>query len=179
MDRKKFIKNSLMGVAGLYALNSSAKIMEQINSKKETQHHPIIVIGSGYGGAVAALRLCQAGKKVLMLEMGMDWSALDEPFSSMIKPGKSAAWLKRKTIAPFLNVFPLKPYTGVLDRLDYDHIKVWLGRGVGGGSLVNGGMAVLPKRDYFEEVFPDLDSDDFFDNYFPLAQKELKVNLPS
>lgn len=145
MDRKKFIKNSLLGLGAIYA----------------------------------ALRLCEKGKKVLLLEMGMDWSKPEHSYSSMIKPGKSAAWLKNRTIAPFMNVFPIKPYAGVLDRLDYDHIKIWLGRGVGGGSLVNGGMAVLPKRDYFEEIFPDLDSDDFFDNYFPLAQKELKVNLPS
>ena len=31
-----------------------------------------LIIGSGYGGAVAALRLTEAGHKVLMIEMGLD-----------------------------------------------------------------------------------------------------------
>src|SRR5690625_6507541 len=48
-----------------------------------------LVIGSGYGGAVAALRLTQAGKKVHMLEMGLDWEKDDgayKPFSNLITP---------------------------------------------------------------------------------------------
>ena len=98
-----------------------------------------------------------------MLEMGLNWEKSGIPFSKMQKPGKSAAWLKKQSIAPFFNLFSLKPFTGALDRLDFKDIKIWVGRGVGGGSLVNGGMAVLPKRDYFEEVFPNLDSQLFFD----------------
>lgn len=180
MKRKKFIVNSVLGLAGLslsaspYSLLNPIKSMSQNNS-----HHPIIIIGSGYGGAVAALRLCKAGKKVLLLEMGLNWHKADIPFSSMLKPGKSAAWLKKKTIAPFLNIFPLKPFTGALDRWDFEHVKIWMGRGVGGGSLVNGGMAVRPKRSYFEEVFPQLDANRFFNHYFPLAEKELQVNTAS
>ncbi|MCZ4224439.1 hypothetical protein [Pedobacter rhodius] len=127
--------------------------------------------------AVAALRLCEAGKKVLMLEMGLNWGKSGIPYSSLLKPGKSAAWLKNKTIAPFMNIFPLTPFTGALDRLDFKNINVWVGRGVGGGSIVNGGMAVTPKKAYFKEVFPELDAEKFYNFYFPLANKELKANV--
>ena len=82
-----------------------------------------------------------------------------------------------KLIEPsFANVFTFKKYTGVLDRLDYDNLKVYVGRGVGGGSLVNGGMAVVPKRAYFETILPEINASEMYDKYFPLANQMLKVN---
>ncbi|MCS3529949.1 GMC family oxidoreductase N-terminal domain-containing protein [Chryseobacterium sp. JUb7] len=178
MDRKSFIRNSLLAVGGFYFLQTNLFEAAQPKFKdKKDINAPIIIIGSGYGGAVSALRLCQAGKKVVMLEMGMNWKSSGLPYSNLLKPGPSSAWLKTKTIAPFFNIFSLKLFTGVLDRLDFENINIWVGRGVGGGSLVNGGMAVTPKRNYFEEVFPHLDSDKFYNIYFPKAKEELKVNV--
>jgi len=178
MKRKEFLKSGIFAIGGFYFLQSNFFKAAQPKSliKKEIEA-PIIIIGSGYGGAVSALRLCEAGKKVIMLEMGMNWGKSGIPYSNMLKPDKSAAWLKTKTIAPFFNIFGLKPFTGVLDRLDFEHINIWLGRGVGGGSLVNGGMAVTPKQKYFEEVFPNLDAEKFYNIYFPRAKQELKVNV--
>ena len=37
---------------------------------------------------------------------------------------------EKKSIAPFMNIFSLTPFTGTLDRLDFDHIKIWAGRGL-------------------------------------------------
>ncbi|QGK73822.1 GMC oxidoreductase [Flavobacterium sp. SLB02] len=145
--------------------------------KQIESNRPVIIIGSGYGAAVAALRLCEAGKKVLILEMGINWKESGIPYSGLLKPARSAAWLKKRTIAPFMNIFPLKPFTGALDKLNFKHIDVWVGRGVGGGSIVNGGMAVIPKENYFKEVFPHLDAEKFYSFYFPLVSKELKVNV--
>lgn len=181
MDRKKFLITSTLGTAGLYFSNLNLLFGKNKNSKKlmsnKSQKKSTIIIGSGYGGAVAALRLAEKGHKVCMLEMGLNWEKSGEKFSPMKKPGKSAAWLRKKTIAPFMNIFSLKPFTGALDRWDFDEIKIWMGRGVGGGSLVNGGMAVEPKKDYFKEVFPNLDTNLFYEKYFPLAKKELHVNV--
>lgn len=179
MDRKKFIKTGVLAVSGFYFLHSNLfqAAQPEIIQQQEALEAPIIIIGSGYGGAVSALRLCKAGKKVVMLEMGLNWEQSGIPFSSMLKPGKSAAWLRKKTIAPFMNLFSLTPFTGALDRLEFEHINIWVGRGVGGGSLVNGGMAVTPKESYFREVFPNLDADAFYTTYFPLVHEELKVNV--
>ncbi|REC48493.1 GMC family oxidoreductase N-terminal domain-containing protein [Chryseobacterium pennipullorum] len=179
MDRKKFIKTGALAISGFYFLQSDVLRAAALKANRQTEKReaPVLIIGSGYGGAVSALRLCEAGKKVIMLEMGLNWEKAGIPFSNLLKPGKSAAWLKKKSIAPFMNIFSLTPFTGTLDRLDFDHINIWVGRGVGGGSLVNGGMAVTPKESYFREVFPDLDAEQFYSFYFPLVQKELKVNV--
>ncbi|MDN3694720.1 GMC family oxidoreductase N-terminal domain-containing protein [Chryseobacterium tructae] len=179
MDRKSFIKTGLLAVSGFYFLQSDLlqAAERRTNKVKETVDAPIIIVGSGYGGAVSALRLCEAGKKVVLLEMGLNWEKAKIPFSNLLKPGKSSAWLKKKSIAPFMNLFSLTPFTGTLDRLDFENINIWVGRGVGGGSLVNGGMAVTPKESYFKEVFPHLNVDKFYSYYFPLVREELKVNV--
>ncbi len=177
MNRKQFIKTGLLAVSGFYFLNSNLFQAAQPQSEKKIIDAPIIIIGSGYGGAVSALRLCESGKKVVLLEMGLNWEKAGIPYSNLLKPGKSAAWLKNKTIAPFMNIFSLTPFTGTLDRMEFENINIWAGRGVGGGSLVNGGMAVTPKESYFKEVFPSLDTQKFYDHYFPLVHEELKVNV--
>ncbi|WP_336961146.1 GMC family oxidoreductase N-terminal domain-containing protein [Chryseobacterium contaminans] len=179
MDRKEFIKTSVLAISGFYFLQSELfqAAERRANKIKETTDVPIIIIGSGYGGAVSALRLCEAGKKVVLLEMGLNWEKAGIPFSNLLKPGQSSAWLRKKTIAPFMNIFSLTPFTGTLDRMDFDNINIWMGRGVGGGSLVNGGMAVTPKESYFREVFPNLDAEKFYSHYFPMVREELKVNV--
>lgn len=178
MDRTKTILAGIFAASKLYFSKSQLQNLGSPPLKKQIEvNRPIVIIGSGYGAAVAALRLCEAGKKVLILEMGINWKQSGIPYSGLLNPGRSAAWLKRRTIAPFMNIFPLKPFTGALDKLNFKHIDVWVGRGVGGGSIVNGGMAVIPKENYFKEVFPHLDSEKFYNFYFPLACKELKVNV--
>lgn len=139
-----------------------------------------LIIGSGYGGAVAALRLTQAGHKATMLEMGLDWDKQNgayKPYSNLITPKRNSTWLRTQTVAPMMNISHFnKKFTGILDRMDFENIKIYAGRGVGGGSLVNGGMAVQPKQAYFKEIFPDLDAPLFWKKYYPLAKKELEVN---
>ena len=186
MNRKEFIQTSSLGIAAFFFLGKGNFHGMSSNPAEKSTLKPFeiiekntVIIGSGYGGSVAALRLCEKNIPVTLLEMGLNWEKSGEKFSTMINPGQSAAWLKTKTIAPFFNLFSLEKFTGTLDRLDFEHIKIWLGRGVGGGSLVNGGMAVTPKKEYFREIFPTLDTEEFYTKYFPLANKELKTNVAS
>jgi len=149
-------------------------------------HYTAITIGSGYGSAVTALRLGEQGVHTLMIEMGQLWdqTASDgKVYCDMISPDSRSMWFKDRTEAPVANILGLPLvdrnidlYPGVLDTLQYDNMKVYVGRGVGGGSLVNGGMAVVPKRDYFEEILPDVGSDEMYDTWFPLANQMLRVN---
>lgn len=63
----------------------------------------------------------------------------------------------------------------MLDRIDFASMSVYAGRGVGGGSLVNGAMAVAPPRSLVEERMPDVNPDAFYSTYLPRAQQTLGV----
>ncbi|HEY0573853.1 MAG TPA: NAD(P)-binding protein [Pseudonocardia sp.] len=54
-----------------------------------------VVIGSGFGGAVTALRLAKAGVPVLMLERGLRWPTGPnaETFPHMFSPDRRCSWL--------------------------------------------------------------------------------------
>ncbi|WP_091295489.1 GMC oxidoreductase [Amycolatopsis xylanica] len=145
---------------------------------------PALVIGTGYGGSVAALRLAQAGVDVQMVEMGMAW---DTPgpdgkiFANTTTPDQRSFWLRTRTKQPLSNFlgFPIDKdiprYTGILDAEEFGGIIVYQGRGVGGGSLVNGGMAVTPKRENFGAVLPTVNADEMYNTYYPRANAGLGV----
>ncbi len=146
---------------------------------------PALVIGSGYGGAVAALRLTQAGIPTQIVEMGRSWDtpgADGKIFCGMLNADKRSMWLSNSTDQPVSNFMgfginkSIDRYVGVLDSERFSGIKVYQGRGVGGGSLVNGGMAVTPKRTWFEEILPSVDSNEMYNTYFPRANTGLGVN---
>lgn len=143
----------------------------------------VLVIGSGYGGAVAALRLTQAGIPVHMVEMGREWGSGSGTFCSVTNPDGRSFWFRNRTDQP-VSYFvgaeinrDIPRYAGVLDSERFGAMRVYQGRGVGGGSLVNGGMAVTPLRSYFEEVLPQVDSNAMYSTYFPRANSALGVNV--
>ncbi len=146
---------------------------------------PAVVVGSGYGGAVTALRLGQAGVSTLVLEMGRSWSKPGRDgraFCSTLRPDGRAMWLRRSTKTPLNTMYgipidmPIPKYAGVLDCIQHPEMAVYVGRGVGGGSLVNGGMAVTPRREDFERFLPSVDADEMYGKYFPLANAHLGSN---
>jgi cholesterol oxidase len=119
----------------------------------------VIIIGSGFGGSVSALRLAEIGANVTVLERGQDWTIKDptlegSTFSSYTNPDKRSTWFQTKTQIPILPPKTIQPYAGVLDRQDEDGISVFLGAGVGGGSLVFYAMAPIPTQQEFEASFP-------------------------
>ncbi|MDG3011542.1 GMC family oxidoreductase [Rhodococcus sp. D2-41] len=146
---------------------------------------PALVIGSGYGGAVTALRLTQAGIPVTMVEMGQNWNAPGSDgkvFCNMIKPDGRSFWFRSKTDMP-TDYFSggsidkaIPSDAGVLASEHFANMRVYQGRGVGGGSLVNGGMAVTPQQSYFQEILPSVDAGQMYSTYFPRANQMLGVN---
>jgi cholesterol oxidase len=148
-------------------------------------HVPVLVIGTGYGGSVTALRLAQAGVDVQMVEMGMAWDTPGSDgkiFANTKTPDNRSYWLRTRTKQPISNFlgFPIDKdvprYTGILDAEEFAGIIVYQGRGVGGGSLVNGGMAVTPKRENFGAILPGVNADEMYGTYYPRANSELGVN---
>src|SRR3954470_8901674 len=102
---------------------------------------PAIVIGSGYGGAVAALRLGQAGIRTLVLEMGRLWNTPGSDgkvFCTTSAPDQRSMWFRTRTEAPLASFLwldlvnrDISSYPGVLDRVHFADMSVYVGRGVG------------------------------------------------
>ncbi|NQU49080.1 MAG: GMC family oxidoreductase, partial [Planctomycetes bacterium] len=90
-----------------------------MNSPK---HYDWIVIGSGFGGSVSALRLAEKGYSVLVLEQGQKFQKDDFARSN---------WnLRRWMWRPRLGM------RGIFRMSFFRHVTVLSGVGVGGGSLV-------------------------------------------
>src|SRR5689334_13050595 len=77
VSRRRFIAGtgSILGAVVLSAQVTGARAASAAATAVigNGAHVPVLVIGTGYGGSVAALRLAQAGVDVQMVEMGMAW----------------------------------------------------------------------------------------------------------
>ncbi|MFI5475750.1 GMC oxidoreductase [Streptomyces cacaoi] len=188
VSRRRFIAGtgSLLGSAALagHVVPAHAATTAAAAVIEPGAHVPVLVIGTGYGGSVAALRLAQAGVDVHMIEMGMAWDTPGSDgkiFANTTSPDYRSFWLRTRTKQPLSNFlgFPIDKdvprYTGILDAEEMGGIIVYQGRGVGGGSLVNGGMAVTPKRENFGAVLPSVDADEMYSVYYPRANAGLGV----
>ncbi|MER5685963.1 GMC oxidoreductase [Streptomyces sp. NPDC002205] len=188
VSRRRFITGtgSILGAVALagHSTPAQAGVGSAAAPIGSGAHVPALVIGTGYGGSVAALRLAQSGVDVHMIEMGMAW---DTPgpdgkiFANTTSPDSRSYWLRTRTKQPLSNFlgFPIDKNvtrsTGILDAEEFSGITVYQGRGVGGGSLVNGGMAVTPKRENFGAVLPSVDADEMYGIYYPRANAGLGV----
>jgi len=99
-----------------------------------------VVIGSGFGGAVAACRLAEAGYSVLVLERGRRWDKTSFPR----KPGDPWLW---DHAHPELR-------NGWIDLRVFPTMAVAQGAGVGGGSLIYANISVSAKPDTFNAGWP-------------------------
>ncbi|NEE32555.1 FAD-binding protein, partial [Streptomyces sp. SID7982] len=77
VSRRRFITGtgSLLGAAAIVgnAPRAWAGVRAAAAPIGSGAHVPVLIIGTGYGGSVAALRLAEAGTDVHMVEMGMAW----------------------------------------------------------------------------------------------------------
>jgi len=84
------------------------------------------------------------------------------------------------TVAGFIPVSSLlkTPMSaGILDVVSSPNMDVYLGRGVGGGSLVNLAMLITPYRETLQRILPaSIDINELYNTYYPRALVGLKAN---
>ncbi len=108
--------------------------------------YDVIVVGSGYGGGVAASRLSRAGKRVAVLERGREF--LTGEFPSRFPDLRNELQVRGKRMN-------MGRDTALYDVRIGDDMHVLVGCGLGGGSLVNAGVALEPDpRVFADEIWP-------------------------
>jgi len=100
--------------------------------KKEYDY---VIVGSGFGGSVSALRLAEKGYSVLVIEKGKRFEAKDFPKTNLNL--KKWLWL------------PSMRFFGIFKLTFFKHVGIVSGVGVGGGSLVYANTLPVPQKAFF------------------------------
>ncbi|TGK34512.1 GMC family oxidoreductase [Leptospira gomenensis] len=121
-----------------------------------------VIVGSGFGGSVSALRLSQKGYKVAVLESGKRWNSGDFPKTN---------WNLRKFLW-----FP-KLFCFGIQRINFlNDVMVLSGAGVGGGSLVYANTLYVPPEPFWKnEIVSKMGGKKSILPYYQLAKQMLGV----
>ncbi|MFG2818890.1 GMC oxidoreductase [Kitasatospora sp. NPDC048365] len=99
--------------------------------------YDVVVVGSGFGGAVSALRLTEKGYRVAVLEAGRRFGRDELPKNS---------WDTRNYLwAPALGLY------GIQRIHLLRNVLILAGAGVGGGSLNYANTLYVPPKPFFED----------------------------
>ncbi|MRH91763.1 twin-arginine translocation signal domain-containing protein [Nocardia sp. SYP-A9097] len=202
MDRRGFIKGAglaatTLGIAGASTATPVAWADDYSPSLKASMyrmlvpeifaplpdpadHVPAIVIGSGFGASITALRLAQSGTQVAVLERGSRWPSdpWRDIFATDTIPDGRGFWHRTTFTGVNRIPLPVDPFGGVLDVSSYRGIDVWRGACVGGGSVVFTGVMIEPEQRFFDHVFRGVVGyREMHDVYYPKVRKMLRPSL--
>jgi cholesterol oxidase len=150
-------------------MNNLSSPIEQIKSS-----YQVVVIGSGYGGSIAASRLARAGKQVCLLERGHE-----------IVPGQYPNNLKdaAESMQVHTEKDDIGSPTSMFDVHVHQGMSVLVGCGLGGTSLINANVSIKPDVRLFDDQgWPDelrrefKDPNSLFQKGYDLAAEMLKPN---
>ncbi len=105
-------------------------------------HYEVVVVGSGYGGAIAASRLARAGRQVCLLERGKELQPGEYPDTGP------------EVLDEMQIDFPdrhVGSRTALYDIRVNDDLSVFLGCGLGGTSLVNANVSLRADQRVFSD----------------------------
>ncbi len=162
VSRRDFMKDT--GIGSVAALAAGCTTPANILVPKgEILRYDVVVIGSGFGGTIAATELAATGKKVLILERGTWWISpefLGAPPDPTGRPKPLRRWLEENK-APLQfwarpdhaeglkDLFrairqPANP-KGLYEYSTFGQAHVLTSSGVGGGSLIYSNVTLKPK----------------------------------
>jgi len=128
------------------------------------QHFDVLIVGSGYGGAITAARLSQRlkpGKRLAVLERGREW--LPGTFPDSFDRG---AVEFRNGTSPVLKTKTPPNQLGLYDMVYNRDLNVLVGNALGGTSTINANVAIMP------------DTETFLSPNWPTALQDRNVLLP-
>lgn len=136
---------------------------EEMSSPMSNTHYDVLIVGSGFGGSVTALRLTEKGYKVGVIEAGRRFE--DHEFA------KNSWHLKDFLWAPKLNLFGIQRIHLLSDAM------ILAGSGVGGGSLNYANTLYKPGETYFRSKAWDhiTDWEDELSPFYDQARRMLGV----
>ena len=117
------------------AMNGVA--VDGVTADGRTYDYDVVVVGSGFGGSVTALRLAEKGYRVHVIESGRRFA--DQDFA------KTSWDLRRYLWAPRLKCFGVQRIHRLPD------VMILAGAGVGGGSLNYANTLYVPPAEFFED----------------------------
>ncbi|AZG46575.1 Cholesterol oxidase [Gordonia insulae] len=177
LTRRSFLTGA--AVTGALALTPATAGAAPAGRRVRTtrEEHRVIVVGSGFGGGVTALRLTRAGVPVLLLERGKRWRTGPnaETFPRASSPDKRIVW--HKSVGQIIGrPLEVEPYVGLVDAVVGDNITALAPAGLGGGSLVYQGMTLQPAEAVFNEFLPEqLDWQTMNRVHYPRVARMLQI----
>jgi cholesterol oxidase len=121
--------------------------------------YDVVVIGSGFGGAITACRLAEAGRSVCVLERGREWKGTQFPRTP--SEVSKAFWRENEQF-------------GFIEYKSFRRIDVIQGCGVGGGSLHYFNVHLRPNEAIFAGRWPRAVTRKTLDPYYDLAESMLE-----
>jgi len=157
--------------SGTGTLSSSPAVLRASrNARSGRPDFDVLIIGSGYGGAVCAARLAarrRPGVKIGILERGREWVPGTFPerltsFNPLMPFSRRTSWLKEQLSANPLGLFGFHE----------GDVQVVVGSGLGGSSLTNCAVALETEDEVFRQAaWPnELRSKDVLRPYYAMAR---------
>lgn len=131
----------------------------------DSSHFDAVVVGSGFGGSITALRLAEEGKSVLVLERGREWKP--DAFPRDVTQTETLFWR-----------YPDAPESrGLYELHVFSGMAAVTASGLGGGSLVYANIHIRPDPVVFEDpAWPDALDREALDPYYDRVADLLGVS---
>jgi cholesterol oxidase len=119
-------------------------LIQDRSCEKFDERCDVLIVGSGYGGAIAAMRLAGDGRKVFLFERGKEYATGEFPETIQMVPAHVQVLTKNRDL-------PIGYPDAMFDFRLGNPVSVLVGCGLGGGSLINANVAMEPEDDLFND----------------------------